>query len=67
VVDFSPGDRVEADISGTVPGLEAGFLTPATVFGPGEAPGTLIVQTDAPCNGATTFELEPNHLRLLGD
>jgi hypothetical protein len=67
VADFNPGDRVEADISGTMPGLEAGTVAPATVFGPGEAPDKLIVQTDAPFNGATTFELEPNRLRLLAD
>jgi hypothetical protein len=67
VADFNPGDRVEADVSSATAGAEAGVLTPATVFGPGEAPGTLVVQTDAPVNGATTFELEADRLRLLED
>jgi hypothetical protein len=65
MAEFGPGDRVEADISGTVPDLEAGVTTQATVFGPGEAPGTLIVQTDASFNGVNTFQLEPDRLRPL--
>ena len=61
MAEFAAGQRVEADISGTMPDLGA-VVTPGTVTGPGNAPGTFMVQTDAPFNGVDVFQLEASRL-----
>jgi len=64
MVDFEPGQRVEADITGTMPmsTLVAGCITPGTIVGPGTAPGTFIVQTDVSINGNDRVQLAANRL-----
>jgi hypothetical protein len=65
MADFEVGQRVEADVSGTMPVLGVGSITQGTIVRDGDAPGTFLVRTDAPFNGNNLFQLTLDRLTAL--
>jgi hypothetical protein len=64
MADLETGQRVEADISATMPELGVTVITHGMITGPGSVPGTFVVQTDAAFNGNDVFQLEADCLRI---
>lgn len=69
MTDFPPGQRVEADASGTLSVLGQGSIFKGTVVGPGDAPGSIRVKIDTEVMDSgerySVFDLQPDRLRAI--
>jgi hypothetical protein len=63
-MNFQAGQRVEANISGTMPGLGEPCFTDGTIVDDSKAPRIYVVETDRKFNGNNRFPLEPYRLGL---
>lgn len=68
MTEFEVGQYVEADVSGTMPMLGQGSVTPGTIIELGDEPGIYVVQTDSEfsdgANRVNVFRLTTDRLRL---